>query len=162
MAEYVHGCDSDAGVVSATPATAAVASAAPAAVRVPAGIADDLAGNESLPRIFAFEPLNFDTGRSDVRAADRQELMAISQALARHADARIRVVGYADARGADVANAALGKARADSVQPALVEAGIDADRIETASGGEADPVDSNATLAGQAENRRTELVVLQR
>jgi outer membrane protein OmpA-like peptidoglycan-associated protein len=48
------------------------------------------------------------------------------------------------------------------VKAALVAGGIDAARLETASGGETNPVDSNTTSSGQAENRRTELVVLQR
>lgn len=48
------------------------------------------------------------------------------------------------------------------IKAGLVVQGIDASRIETVSGGEADPVDTNATAAGQAENRRTELVVTSR
>ena len=56
----------------------------------------------------------------------------------------------------------LGKSRAESVKSSLVAGGIPAARIETASGGETNPVDSNATASVQAENRRTELVVLQR
>ena len=40
--------------------------------------------------------------------------------------------------------------------------GIAAERLETASGGQTNPVDTNATNAGQAENRRAELVVIQR
>jgi outer membrane protein OmpA-like peptidoglycan-associated protein len=48
------------------------------------------------------------------------------------------------------------------VKAALVAEGIAASRLETASGGETNPVDTNATSSGQAENRRTELVVLQR
>lgn len=136
----------------------------PAAVVVPgtAGVGAYLAGTEALPRTFAFEKLNFDTARSEVRPVDRAELAEISGALKQYPNARIRVIGYADARGASAANAALGKSRADSVKASLVATGIDAGRIDTASGGESNPVDTNATATGQAENRRTELVVLQR
>lgn len=42
---------------------------------------------------------------------------------------------------------------------ALVKQGVDAARIATATGGQSDPVGSNAATSGQAENRRTELVV---
>jgi outer membrane protein OmpA-like peptidoglycan-associated protein len=48
------------------------------------------------------------------------------------------------------------------VKAALVAEGIAATRLESASGGETNPVDSNATAAGRAENRRTEVIVLQR
>ena len=64
--------------------------------------------------------------------------------------------------GSSAANDTLGKERADAVKVALVKQGVDAGRIETVSGGEADPVDSNATASGQAQNRRTELVVTSR
>ena len=70
---------------------------------------------------------------------------------------RIRQAGEV-ARRAD----GLAQARADIVRSALTAAGVDARRIEALSGGETNPVDSNATAGGLAENRRTELVVVQR
>lgn len=135
------------------------------AVLVPngtSGFGSYLAGTEALPHTFVFEKLNFDTAKSDIRAADRDELNQLAAAMKQHPNARIRIVGYADARGDAAANAVLGKARADSVKAALVADGIAEDRLESASGGESNPVDTNATAAGQAENRRTELVLLQR
>jgi outer membrane protein OmpA-like peptidoglycan-associated protein len=160
-------CDRDEEVARVAPAAVPAAEpvAPPVAVAVPAGVSGVgpyLSGTEALPRTFAFERLNFDTAKSDVRPADRDELNAVAAAMKQYPNSRIRVVGYADARGADPANAQLGAARANSVKAALVATGIAATRIETGTGGENDPVDSNATAAGQAENRRTELVVLQR
>jgi outer membrane protein OmpA-like peptidoglycan-associated protein len=126
------------------------------------GIVGYLGTAEAVPRTFLFEKLNFETGKSAMRAADREEVAMLGATLQQYPTARIRIVGYADARGDASANATLGKERADSIKAALVAAGIAADRIETASGGETNPVDSNATATGQAENRRTELIVLQR
>lgn len=166
----------DAAGMAAAPAPAAdntaVSAAAPAPATAPAGniavlvgtstVGSYLAGTGVLPHTFVFETLNFDTAKSDIRAGDRAELDALAAALKQHPNARIRIVGYADARGDAVANAALGKARADSVKAALVADGIESARLDTASGGETDPVDTNATAGGRAENRRTELIVLQR
>jgi len=121
-----------------------------------------LAGTEAAPRSFQFDKLNFDTGKSDVRAADAAEIDQIAGVLKQYGTTRVRIAGYADARGSTAANVALGKARADAVKTALVAKGVDGARIETASGGEADPVDNNTTASGQAENRRTELVVTSR
>lgn len=126
------------------------------------GLGTYLAGTEPTPRRFEFEKLNFDTAKSDVRPADAGEIDAVATVLKAYPKARIRIAGYADSRGSEPANAALGKARADSVKSALVAQGIEAGRIETGSGGEADPVDTNATAPGRAENRRTELAVTSR
>jgi len=149
-----------------TPATSAQTTApATGTVAVLAGtstVGSFLAGTDALPRTFVFEKLNFDTAKSDIRAADTNELSELAAAMKQHPNARIRIVGYADARGDAAANATLGKQRAESVKAALVADGIAADRLDTASGGETNPVDTNATSAGQAENRRTELIVLQR
>lgn len=126
------------------------------------GLGTYLAGTEPLPRTFTFEKLNFDTAKSNIRPADVAEVNEVAAALKQYPNARIRIAGYADARGSDAANMALGKARADSVKSALVAQGIDTGRIETVSGGETDPVDTNASAGGRFENRRTELVVTAR
>ena len=126
------------------------------------GLGSYLGGTEAAPRTFQFEQLNFDTAKSTLRPGDAQEVTTIATVLKQYGNTHVRIAGYADARGPAAANVALGKARADAVKAGLIAQGIDAARIETVSGGEADPVDTNATTAGQAENRRTELVVTSR
>lgn len=121
-----------------------------------------LAGTEPAPRTFTFEKLNFDTASSEIRPADAEEVNAIAATLKQYPTTQVRIAGYADARGADAANMALGKARAESIKAALAAQGVEAARIETVSGGETDPVDTNATADGRFENRRTELVVTAR
>lgn len=161
---------------SASPVEAAPAAAVPVAVErveLPGGQAVDLepatlnydlqrflAGGDAAPRTFTFDKLNFDTGAADVRQEDRPTLDALGKILAAYPNARVRLTGYADARGSDPANAQLGARRADAVKAALAAAGIAAGRMETASGGEGGPVASNATAEGRFENRRTELTVL--
>jgi outer membrane protein OmpA-like peptidoglycan-associated protein len=162
-------CDRDRSAVAPEPtgeasdvvATTPNAASATALTGV-SGLSTYLAGKEAAPHTFQFETLKFDTAKSDIRPADVQEVNTIAGVLKQYASTRIRIAGYADARGASTANVALGKARADAVKAALVAQGIDAARIETVSGGESDPVDSNASASGQAENRRTELVVTSR
>ena len=121
-----------------------------------------LAGTQATPQTFTFDKLNFETGKSDIRPSDQADVDQVAATLKQYPKAHIRIAGYADTRGNEAANVALGKARADSVKAALVAKGIDGGRIETATGGTSDPVDTNATAAGRAENRRTELVVTQR
>ena len=146
------------GAVVATTPTAGQS----AAVAGTSGLGTFLAANEATPRTFQFEKLNFDTAKSAVRPADQAEVDQVAATLKQYPNARIRIAGYADALGSEPANMALGKARADAIKAALTAKGIDAARIETASGGETDPVDTNATASGRFENRRTELVVTAR
>lgn len=121
-----------------------------------------LASNEALPRTFTFDQLEFDTASAKVRPADQAGLNDLAVILVARPASRVRIVGFADARGDAPVNKELGMERAKAVAAALTAGGVAADRIETASGGEADPAASNATPSGQQANRRTELVVLAR
>jgi outer membrane protein OmpA-like peptidoglycan-associated protein len=133
-----------------------------AAIAGTSGLGTFLAGSQATPQTFTFDKLNFDTAKSAIRPQDEADVNAVADTLAKYPNAHVRIAGYADTRGSEPANTALGKARADAVKAALVAKGIDAGRIATATGGDHDPVDTNATAAGRAENRRTELVVTQR
>ena len=144
------GVAGDATVVAAT-TTASVGA-----------LGDYLAGTEAAPRNFAFDNLNFDTAKSDIHPADEATVDQVATVLAQYPKTRIRIAGYADARGSDASNLKLGSDRAEALKAALVAKGVDAGRIETVSGGKDDPVATNATAQGEAENRRTELVVLSR
>lgn len=161
-----HRRDTTAAVPAAAPAGEVVATTPTAgsstALAGVSGLGGYLAGTDPTPARFVFEKLNFDTAKSDIRAADLAEVDQVAATLKQYPNAKISIAGYADARGTDAANMALGNARAESVKGALVSKGIDASRIETVSGGEHDPVDTNATAGGRFENRRTELVVTAR
>lgn len=119
-----------------------------------------LASSEAAPRTFAFDKMNFDTGSATIRTEDEATVNALARILQAYPRARVRIVGYTDARGTDGSNDQLGAERATAVKAALVAKGVDAGRIEAATAGESDPARSNATTEGQFENRRTELVVL--
>jgi len=118
-----------------------------------------LAGTDAAPRTFTFDKLNFDTASAQIRADDKSTLAALAQIMSAYPKASVKLVGYADARGSDASNAKLGAERAAAVGTALTGAGIAANRIVTASGGDSNPVASNQSASGQFQNRRTELVV---
>lgn len=71
----------------------------------------------------------------------------------------ITVTGHADSTGETDYNRALGQARAEAVRDYLVEAGVDADRITTATAGEDSPAADNDSDYGRAVNRRVRLRV---
>lgn len=158
--------------VEAMPGAAADQPLAVSRVTLPGGRAVDLApstlnyelqrylaSTAPAPRTFTFENLNFATSSAALPAEAQQTVSTLAQILQAYPNATVRVQGYADARGGETANAALGAQRAEAVARALIAQGVPADRVTGASGGESNPVASNATTQGQAENRRTELVV---
>jgi outer membrane protein OmpA-like peptidoglycan-associated protein len=121
-----------------------------------------LAGREAAPRTFSFDALNFDTGRTEIRGENREDIENVARVLAAYPNARVRVVGYTDSRGGELPNQALAYQRARAVAEALEDRGVDENRIEAVSGGEDNALASNATPQGRFVNRRTELIVLSR
>lgn len=118
-----------------------------------------LASDAPTPRTFTFDKLNFDSASSAIRPVDEPTLAALAQILDSYPKARVRIEGYADARGSEPANAKLGADRAAAVASALNAKGVDSGRISTGTGGETNPVETNATQQGRFENRRTDLIV---
>jgi len=92
-------------------------------------------------------------------------LSVLSQAvdtLQRYPQVHVTVAGYTDSKGTEAYNQKLSERRAAIVYNYLTSHGIDASRLEGPIGhGESDPIGDNATDAGRAQNRRTELQVQQ-
>lgn len=70
------------------------------------------------------------------------------------------IVGHTDSTGDPQYNLDLSKRRAESVRAYLVSTGTDADLLRTVGRGQKDPISSNDTREGRAENRRVEIVVI--
>ncbi len=88
-----------------------------------------------------------------------QESGAFAAAIAGCAN-QIKLTGHTCNLGGPIGNQHLGLARAKAVQKLLITKGVDAKRIVIASEGMANPLASNDTKAGQAQNRRVELTCL--
>lgn len=73
----------------------------------------------------------------------------------------LEIQGYTDATGTPAANLALGAARAEAVRLYLNEQGVALNRMATISYGQDNPVASNDTRDGRAQNRRVVMVVLE-
>jgi OOP family OmpA-OmpF porin len=71
----------------------------------------------------------------------------------------INVVGYTDSIGTEEYNQQLSVRRANAVKDYMVSEGVDPGIIDVKGMGEADPVASNATAEGRAQNRRVEISV---
>jgi OOP family OmpA-OmpF porin len=71
----------------------------------------------------------------------------------------VEIAGHTDADGDDASNQALSEKRAQAVADYLVKAGLPADRFTAVGYGSTQPVASNDTDEGKAQNRRIEFVV---
>lgn len=71
----------------------------------------------------------------------------------------IRVVGNTDSIGKDSYNQRLSEERARSVANYLISLGIPARQLNYHGEGERNPIASNATEAGRAQNRRVEIMI---
>jgi outer membrane protein OmpA-like peptidoglycan-associated protein len=104
--------------------------------------------------LMTFDPIYFDFDRSILTPAAREILDGIVRFMNANSGSNVQVTGYTDDRGNDDYNSRLGARRATVAKDYLVSKGIAANRITTATRGELDPAESNATDAGRAKNRR--------
>jgi len=103
--------------------------------------------------------VNFDFDKSDIRPDAQPVLDAAAETLSENPDVRVVAEGYTDDIGTEAYNQALSERRARAVMNYLVNLGIPAARITAVGFGESNPVASNATADGRAQNRRVELKV---
>jgi len=75
--------------------------------------------------------------------------------------AEVYVCGYTDATGSEEYNLRLSLKRAQAVADYLVARGVDKERLKIRGFGKQYPVESNASAAGRALNRRTEVILPQ-
>ena len=72
----------------------------------------------------------------------------------------VTVIGYTDTTGDADYNMGLSKRRAEAVSDFLATLGVPADKTRTLGRGENDPIASNDTPEGRAQNRRVEVIVV--
>ena len=83
----------------------------------------------------------------------------IASTLNEYPQTSVTVVGYTDSVGTAQANRDLSQRRAAAVGDYLIERGVARNRIVVDSRGEEEPIASNDSEAGRAQNRRVEMLV---
>lgn len=87
-------------------------------------------------------------------------LNQLAATMRQYGETTIVVAGHTDSTGQAAYNQALSERRAAAVRDYLVSQGVSPSRIQTVGYGMRQPVASNATEAGRAQNRRVELIIL--
>lgn len=87
-------------------------------------------------------------------------LNQLAATMRQYGETTIVVAGHTDSTGQAAYNQALSERRAAAVRNYLVSQGVSASRIQTVGYGMRQPVATNTTEAGRAQNRRVELTIL--
>jgi len=102
---------------------------------------------------------NFEFNRAEINPSGEVILEEAVRVMQQHQQIQVNCDGYTDSIGSDSYNLGLSERRAESVRDFLVSRGIDGSRIYTRGFGESNPIASNDTEDGRAQNRRVEIIV---
>lgn len=102
----------------------------------------------------------FATGSSVVRPGLNNDMAALASSLRRYPNSTIQIVGHTDSDGDAAFNQQLSEQRANAVSDVLLNQGVPFNRVRTFGRGESQPVATNFTPEGKAQNRRVEIVIL--
>lgn len=101
--------------------------------------------------------VNFELGKAVLLPISRDILREVARSLVANPEVRVEVAGHTDSTGSKAVNERLSLARAESVKAFLIENGVNADQLEVQGYASTQPVATNRTASGRAQNRRVEL-----
>ena len=104
------------------------------------------------------QQVHFATNRAVILPDSFTLLNTVEQVLRDYPEISLEVQGHTDDRGSDRHNLRLSQQRADAVKDYLLRQGIDGTRLISRGYGETQPMESNRTPEGRAQNRRVEFV----
>lgn len=100
----------------------------------------------------------FDTGQSALKSGAYATLDRLATALRQHSDRKVLIEGHTDDIGSRENNQGLSERRAQSVQRALMQRGVERGQVTALGKGEDFPIAGNDTAGGRQSNRRVELI----
>jgi outer membrane protein OmpA-like peptidoglycan-associated protein len=103
--------------------------------------------------------VTFGTNQDAINPTFHVVLDDVAAVLAQYDRSTIDIVGHADSDGADAYNLDLSQRRASNVARYLIDRNILPARMYVEGRGESQPIASNATAAGKAQNRRVEIMI---
>ena len=103
--------------------------------------------------------VTFDSNASQLKPAGANTLSGVAMVLKEYEDTRVHIIGHTDSSGSRELNMRLSEQRAESVGTALITMGVDGSRLNMSGVGPDQPVASNSTAEGKAQNRRVTLTL---
>jgi len=102
----------------------------------------------------------FDFDKSTIKPEGRQILDQVASQVNTLNLETLIATGHTDSIGTEQYNQGLSERRANSVKSYLIDKGVPADRIYAEGKGETQPVATNKTREGRAQNRRVEIEIV--
>ena len=106
------------------------------------------------------EGILFDFNSSTLKSAAKTNIAKLVETLNKEPGTDIMVLGHTDNVGTLAANQKVSEARAAAVKAYAVQQGLASGRVKTEGKNYSEPIASNDTEAGRAENRRVEIVIV--
>ena len=104
--------------------------------------------------------ITFKTDSSDINSSFYPVLNSVAKVLNKYNNSTVLVSGHTDSTGSAEYNLTLSKMRAQSVAAYLQGQGVKSSRFEVMGLGSSNPIASNETDAGRAQNRRVEIKII--
>jgi OmpA-OmpF porin, OOP family len=133
--------------------------AADISVKPAAAPVDPTVCQQLFSELLAKGQIRFVSGRATLDPDSAGLLDRLIETALRCPTAEIEIAGHTDADGDDAFNRALSEKRAQAVADYLVKAGLPANRFTATGYGSSQPVASNDTDEGKAQNRRIDFMV---
>ncbi len=104
--------------------------------------------------------ITFKTDSADVNSGFYATLNSVAKVLKKYSNSTVMVSGHTDNTGSAEYNLNLSKQRAAAVAAYLQGQGVAANRFEVLGLGYSNPIASNNTAEGRAQNRRVEIKII--
>lgn len=113
-------------------------------------------GGKPLEPVFVLDGVTFDTGKDTIKPSSFERLDGVVEYMTHKKSVKIEISGHTDNVGKPETNKQLSLRRAEACRKYLVGKGIDGGRVTAVGFGDEQPVASNDTPEGRAQNRRIE------
>ena len=94
-----------------------------------------------------------------IQPTAQTNLVELANSLKKYPESSVLIVGHTDDTGSDSYNQGLSQRRADAAARFLETQGISRSRVQTSGKGESEPVATNLSDDGRAQNRRVEVAI---
>lgn len=103
--------------------------------------------------------INFGFASNDIPTSADSDVRELTQFLRDNPASKISIIGHTDSIGIDARNQPRSEARARALADKLIASGIESNRIKVSGKGSKEPIASNDTEAGRAQNRRIQIEI---